>query len=144
MAMSDGKHGLTGNESLRATDDIRKVSVPDAILPMHNWAGETMDRSVEILIGMAAVVIVGLLAYAIYRWRQQRRVNRVEGWVKEYLSDRYGELTAPLRIDCSDDRLWPALVDFTSPRTVVRHRLNLTCDGTHATVALLSEKEEAR
>ena len=103
-----------------------------------------MDRSVEVLIGMAAAVIAGLTAYVIYRWLQRRRVNRVEGWVKEFLFDRYGELPAPLRIDCSDDRLWPVLVDFTSPRTGVRRRLQFTCGGTHSTFALLSEKEEAR
>src|SRR5689334_22747160 len=103
-----------------------------------------MDRSVEISIGMAAAVIAGLLVYAIYRWLQRRRVNRVEGWVKEYLSDRYGELPVPLHIDCSDDRLWPVLVDFADPRTGVRHRLQFTCDGAHSTFALLSEKEEAR
>jgi hypothetical protein len=100
-----------------------------------------MDRSVEVLIGMAAVVIAGPLVYAIYRWLQRRRVNRVEGWVKEYLSDRYGELPAPLHIDCSDDRLWPVLVDFADPRTGVRHRLQFTCGGTHSTFALLSEEE---
>jgi hypothetical protein len=103
-----------------------------------------MDRSVEVLIGIAAAVIAGSLAYVLYRWLQRRRVNRVEGWVKEYLSDRYGELPAPLRINCSDDRLWPVLVDFTSPRTGVRHRLQFTCGGTHSTFAFLSEKEEPR
>jgi hypothetical protein len=112
-------------------------------LAMHNWTGGVMD-SIEVLIGMAAVVIAGLVAYAIYRWQQRRRVHRVEGWVKEYLSDRYGGLPAPLRIDCSDDRLWPVLVDFTSPRTGIRHRLQFTCGGKHSTFALLSEEEEVR
>ena len=102
-----------------------------------------MDRSVEILIGTAAAVIVGLVACVIYRWLQRRRVHRVEGWVKEYLSDRYGELPASLRIACSDDRLWPVLVDFIGPRTGVRHRLQFTCDGTHSTFTLISDEEEA-
>jgi hypothetical protein len=103
-----------------------------------------MDSSVEVLIGMAAVVIAGLVAFAIYRWRQQRRVHRVEEWVKKYLSDRYGELPASLRIDCSDDRQWPVLVDFTGPCPAVWHRLQFTCGGTRSTFALLSEKEESR
>lgn len=103
-----------------------------------------MDSSVEVLIGMAVVVIAGLVAYAIYRRRQRRRVHRVEEWVKKYLSDRYGELPTALRIDCSDDRLWPVLVDFTGPCPGVRHRLQFTCGGTRSTFALLSEKEEAR
>jgi hypothetical protein len=102
-----------------------------------------MDRNVEILIGMAAAVIAGLVAYVIYRWLQRRRVHLVEVWVKEYLSNRYGELPASLRIACSDDRLWPVLVDFIGPRTGVRCRLQFTCDGAHSTFALLSDKEEA-
>jgi len=103
-----------------------------------------MDSSVEVLIGMAVVVITGLVAYAIYRWRQRRRVHCIEEWVKEYLSDRYGDLPAALRIDCSDDRLWPVLVDFTGLCPGVRHRLQFTCGGTRSTFALLSETEEGR
>ena len=102
-----------------------------------------MDRSVEVLIGMAAMVIAGSATYAVYRWQQWRRVHRIKGWVKEYLSNRYGELPASLRIDCSDDRLWPVLVDFIGPRSGVRHRLRFICDGTDSTFALLSDKEEA-
>jgi hypothetical protein len=98
---------------------------------MHNWLEGEMDRSIEVLIGMSAVVIAGLVAYAIYRWQQRKRVHRVERWVKEYLSARYGELPAALHIDCSDDRLWPVLVDFISPRTGVRHHLQFTCGGTY-------------
>lgn len=103
-----------------------------------------MDRSVEILIGTATVVIAGLVAYAIYQWLRRRRVHFVEGWVKEYLSGRYGELPVPLHIECSDDRLWPVLVNFTSPRSGVRHYLRFTVGRTHSTFALLSEKEEKR
>jgi hypothetical protein len=85
-----------------------------------------MDRSIEVLLGMAAVVVIaGPVVYAIYRWQQRRRVHRVERWVKEYLSGRYGELPAALHIACSDDRLWPVLVDFTGPRTGVRHHYSL-------------------
>ncbi len=102
-----------------------------------------MDRSVEVLIGIVAALIAGIVAYVIYRWLQRRRVHRIKGWVKEYLSDRYGELPASLHITCSDDRLWPVLVDFIGPRTGVRHRLQFTCNGTHSTFALLSDKEEA-
>jgi hypothetical protein len=101
-----------------------------------------MDRSVEVLIGMLATVIPGLVVYVIYRWLQRRRVRRVQGWVKEYLSDRYGVVPASLRIACSDDRLWPVLVDFIAPRTGVRRRLRFTCDGARSTFALHSDKEE--
>jgi hypothetical protein len=102
-----------------------------------------MDGSVEVLIGIVAAVIAVLVAYFIYRWLQRRRVHRVEGWVKEYLSVRYGVLPAFLHIACSDDRLWPVLVDFIGPNTGIRRRLQFTCDGAYSTFALLSDKEEA-
>lgn len=102
-----------------------------------------MDSSVEVLIGMV-VVIAGLVAYAIYRWRQRRRVHRVEEWVKKYLSDRYGELPAALRINCSDDRLWPVLVAFERPRDGTRHNVRFACHGSASSYSLLAEKVEAR
>jgi len=103
-----------------------------------------MDRSVEVLIGTAAGPVAALVAYAIYRWRQRRRVRRVERWVKEYLSGRYGELPIPLHINCSDDRLWPVLVAFDSPHTGARHRLQFACPGAGSFLSLLSDKEESR
>ena len=93
---------------------------------------------------MAAVGIAGLIAFAIYRWRQRRRVHFVEGWVKKYLSERYGELPDPLRIDCSDDRLWPVLVAFKRPRDGTRHNLRFACHGSVSSYSLLSEKVETR
>jgi hypothetical protein len=101
-----------------------------------------MDTRVEILIGIAAVTVAVLFAYAIYRMRQRRRVHRVEMRVKEYLCGRFGDLPASLHIDCSDDRLWPVLVDFANPRTGVRHRLQFHCPGAGSSLALLSDKEE--
>ena len=103
-----------------------------------------MDRSIEVLIGMAAVVIAGLAVFAIYRWLQRRRVHRVEEWVKKYLSDRYGVLPASLRIDCSDDRLWPVLVAFERPPDRSRHHLQFDCHGAATSYSLLSEKVDAR
>ncbi|MGH7172653.1 MAG: hypothetical protein ACRELG_20420 [Gemmataceae bacterium] len=100
--------------------------------------------SAEVLIGMAALGLAAAVAFAVYRWRQEKRVRRVESWVKEYLRARYGELPDPLRINCSDDSLWPVLVAFDGPRAGVRHSMQFTCGGTHSTFALLSEKEEAR
>ena len=104
-----------------------------------------MDRSLELLIGMAAaVVIAGLVVFAIYRWRQRRRVHRVEVWVKKYLSDRYGVLPSSLRIGCSDDRSWPVLVAFERPRDGTRHNLRFACHGSVSSYTLLSEKVETR
>lgn len=100
--------------------------------------------SAEVLIGMAALGLAAAVAFAVYRWRQKKRVRRVESWVKEYLRARYGELPDPLSINCSDDSLWPVLVAFDGPRAGVRHSMQFTCGGTHSMFALLSEKEETR
>jgi hypothetical protein len=102
-----------------------------------------MDGSVAVLIGVAGAV-AGLVAYAGYRRRQRMRAGRVERWVGEYLSGRYGGVPAPLHVNCSDDRLWPVLVDFSSPRTGARHRLRFDCPGAGSSLSLLSEEEGSR
>ena len=101
-----------------------------------------MEKSTELWIGIATLALVALAALAVYRRRQRHRVRRVEGWVKDYLSARYGELPNRLSINCSDDPLWPVLVAFNAPRTGIRHRLRFTCGAAHSTFALLAEKEE--
>ena len=101
-----------------------------------------MDGSAAVLIGVAGSV-VGLVAYAVYR-RQRGRARRVERWVREYLAGRYGEVPAPLHVNCSDDRLWPVLVAFSSPRTGARHRLRFDCPGAGSSLSLLSEEAESR
>lgn len=103
-----------------------------------------MQNNVEVLIGMAALGLTALVSFAIYRLWQKKRVRRVEGWVKDYLFARYGELPIPLSINCSDDPLWPVLVAFDAPRSRIRHDLQLTFAGVHSTLTLLSEKEENR
>ena len=101
-----------------------------------------MEKSTEVLFGMAAVGLTAVAAFVAYRRQQTKRVHRVEDWVKDYLRVHYGELPNPLSIDCSDDPLWPVLVAFDTPRTGIRHSLRFTCGGTPPTFALLSEKEE--
>ena len=51
-----------------------------------------MQNSAEVLIGMAALGLSATAALVVYRWRQKKRIRRVEKWVKEYLSARYGAL----------------------------------------------------
>ena len=85
--------------------------------------------------------MAALAAFAVYRWRQQRRVRRVEGRVKGYLSERYGEVPKRLSIHRTDDTLWPVLVGFDNPRTGVRHSLQLACGGPNSTLSALSEKD---
>jgi hypothetical protein len=96
------------------------------------------------LIATAALALTALAAFTVYRWRQRKRVRRVEQWVKKYLSFRYNGQLSPLNINCSDDPLWPVLVAFDDPRTRIRHRLRFACAGSHSTFSLLSEKEETR
>ena len=97
-----------------------------------------------VLIGMAALALTALAAFAVYRQLQRKRVRRVEQWVKDYLSVRPGGQPSRLTINCSDDPLWPVLVGFDDPRTGVHHSLQFACAGSPSTFALLSEKEEAR
>ena len=101
-----------------------------------------MEHSAQVLVGMAALGLTALAAFAVYRWRQKERIRRVEKWVKDYLCVRYGELPNHLSINCSDDLLWPVFVAFDGPRTGIRHSLQFSGGGTHSTFALLSEKEE--
>ena len=103
-----------------------------------------MGSSTALLIGVAAVGLTAAAGFVVYRWRQQERIRRVEKWVKDYLCVRYGELPQRLRINCSDDALWPVLVAFDAPRTGSRHSLQFTCAGAESTFALLAEKEAQR
>jgi hypothetical protein len=103
-----------------------------------------MERNTEVLIGIAALAVTALAAFALYRWWQRKRARRVEGWVSGYLSARYGRVPENLSVNCSDDRPWPVLVGFDSPATGARHRLQFSCPGANATFRLLSETEDAR
>src|SRR5262249_29508685 len=67
----------------------------------------SMQDSVTVLIGMAALAALALAGFAIYRWRQRERARRVDRWVRDYLAARYGGVPDGLHINCSDDRLWP-------------------------------------
>lgn len=97
----------------------------------------------EVLIGMGAVATTALLGAGLYRWRQRRRAEEVRTWLEHYLRNRFGRLPDHLTIDCSDDRLWPALVRFHDPATGRRHRLQFSCGGQPAEFALLNEIDES-
>jgi len=103
-----------------------------------------MEMSTSALMGMAALATAGLALWACYQWGQRRRVRRVERWVGDYLVARYAGLPDRLHIHCSDDPLWPVLVDFADPHTGIRHDLQFSCTGPQSTLWLLSEKEEKR
>jgi hypothetical protein len=102
-----------------------------------------MGTGLEALIGMAALAVAALGTFALYRWQQRRRVRRVEGWVRDYLHERYGKLPGGLRVDCSDDRLWPVLVDFDDPTNGGRCRLRFSCSGPRSAISLLGEEPPA-
>jgi hypothetical protein len=103
-----------------------------------------MDKNTEVLIGMAVLALATAAAVAFYRGQQRKHVREVGTWVKDYILARYGEVPQPLHINCSNDSLWPVLVDFDSPRTGIRHRLQFACAGPRSAFSLLSEKEEKR
>lgn len=103
-----------------------------------------MEHNIAGLIGIGALIATSLTAFAIYRWRQQQRVSRINDWVNDYLLTRYGELPIQLSINCSHDALWPVLVGFDTPGTGMRHRLQFACGGPPSTWSLLSEKDEER
>jgi hypothetical protein len=101
-----------------------------------------MEQATVLLIAIAVSMFAGFVALAFYNWRQRKRVNLVQGWVRTYLFNRYGDLPHNLRLHCSADRLWPALVFFDDPRTGSRQRLRFACPGARSTLTLLSEAEE--
>jgi hypothetical protein len=93
------------------------------------------------LIGMTA--LAALLTFASYRRQVRQRSLVVHQWVKDYLANRFRGLEN-LRIDCSDDTLWPVLVSFDGPGAGASHRMRFVCSGAPSTYALLSDQEERR
>ena len=76
--------------------------------------------------------------------RQRERVRNVKTWVKTYVADHYDGTTTNLRIDCSEDPLWPVLASFDNSHSGLRHRLEFTCAGRQSSYALVSEKRDVR
>ncbi len=103
-----------------------------------------MNNSAEVLGGIAVLAFAALAAFAVYSWLQKNRIRRVEKWVRDYLRVRYGELPNHLNINCSNDTLWPVLVEFDGPRIGITKRLRFSCVGQPSTFSLVSEKEETR
>ena len=48
-----------------------------------------MLTNTQVLIGSVGLVLLALVAFAVYRWRQRQRVRQVKGWVKDHLVARY-------------------------------------------------------
>lgn len=95
-----------------------------------------MQQGLEPLIMVAAMAGAALVAFVVYKWRQRARARLVRAWVTGYLSDHYGSPLDRVRIDCSDDHLWPVLVDFADPRNGSKHRLRFSCAGAPSTFHL--------
>jgi hypothetical protein len=104
----------------------------------------TMDRNTGMLIGMAAIGVLALITFAVYRWRQRERVRQIDQWVRDFLVRRYGEMPNDLHVNCSDDTLWPVLVSFVAGANGIRHRLQFLCAGPASSFVLVAEKEDAR
>lgn len=90
----------------------------------------------QIFSGLALLAIV---MFAVYRWKQRRRVARVTAWIRSFLTARYGALPKNLYIDCTEDRIWPVLVTFDSQTGGKQHRFNFACSGDQSTYRLRSE-----
>jgi hypothetical protein len=88
-----------------------------------------MERNVFLGLGVATLVVVTLVVFALYRWQQRRRACHVAVWVKEFLRKSYGAVPNDLNINCSDDQLWPVLVGFREPGTGTRRDLQFSCHG---------------
>jgi hypothetical protein len=101
-------------------------------------------NNTQLLSMMAGLMISVLVGFALHRWRQRKRVRRVQAWVKDYLFLRQGDVPEYLTINCSDDLLWPVLVDFDDSHTGARHNLQFACAGPPSTFRLLSETKVAR
>lgn len=99
--------------------------------------------SSEVLTGIA--IFMALVAgFGLHRSVQRKRVARVTAWIRDFLFARYGSLPDDLSIHCTDDQLWPVLVEFRRSLPATRHRLQFMCSGVSSTFALVSEKEERR
>ena len=101
-----------------------------------------MDNQTEVLVGIAAAALVAVVAVVVYRKGRHRRALRVEASARKYLSDRYGELPKNLTVNCSDDAIWPVLVEFSHPKTGARHRLQFGVCERDASLSLLSEQTD--
>ena len=102
-----------------------------------------MPNHTEVLMVVTGMVLA-LAAFAVYRRRQHRRVERIKAWITTYLSARYGEPPVHLQINCSDDSLWPVLVAFERPKSGTRHSLRFSCSESQPTCSLVSETEAPR
>jgi hypothetical protein len=101
-----------------------------------------MHDNTGILSGLALLLVASMSVFAVYKWQQIKRLGQVNKWVKEYLLARYGEMPKDLHINCTNDQLWPVLVDFPAPQTGVRHNLEFYCSGPTSTYRLFAEAEE--
>lgn len=96
------------------------------------------------LFGMiGAFVVVAIVGFAVYRWKQHTRVRLINEWIAKYVDSHYGPC-ANFHINCSDDLNWPVLVSFDVPKTGIQHRLQFSCGSAATKYALLSSKEEQR
>jgi hypothetical protein len=101
-----------------------------------------VKSNAELIIGIAVLTLGCLTVFGVYQWLQIKRQRLVATWVRDYLKHRLAEMPNDLHIHCTNDRLWPFLVDYEAPHSKTRHSLQFICPGPHSTFALLSEKED--
>ena len=98
-----------------------------------------MNYSIEMMLTVGIVAVTALAGFASYRWQQRNRVRAVKLWVEKYLFVREGMPPLRLKINCSDDQLWPVLVSYDDTRTGNKHSMRFHCQGSQTEYALLSE-----
>jgi hypothetical protein len=88
-----------------------------------------MEHHVALVVAIVTLVLGAVIVFTLYRSQQRRRGRHVTTWVRDFVQTRYGRLPTDLRIDCSDDQLWPVLVSFREPSTGTQRYLRFSCHG---------------
>jgi hypothetical protein len=88
-----------------------------------------INDNTAVLSSLALLLVASMAVFAVYKWRQISRLGRVNKWVYDYLFTRSCGMPKDLRINCSNDQLWPVFVEFFTPRTGIRHNLEFSCSG---------------
>lgn len=96
-----------------------------------------MHSNLAILI--AAVAVVTVIAFVLYRLKNAERIRAVKERVRDHLRKHYGEVPDELIVNCSDDERWPILVSFVEPRSHVVKRLQFKCSRSIATFRVHAE-----
>jgi len=97
-----------------------------------------MSANHAMALGLVAF-LAAAVAFGVYRWIQNRRKDRIRGWIASFLLARYGQTPRDRDIHCTHDRFWPGLVSFQLPSSRANYRLQFMCAGAQSTYRLSGE-----